>query len=335
MKKIAYLLLLAASLTQAAPNDMLINQRNSVDSGTITRTVAVPSGSANGLLGFNGATVLPVFYTIGQGLQISSGVLSSTATTGPQGPKGDQGIQGVPGPAGATGAVGAKGDQGAQGAIGATGAAGPKGDQGIQGTTGLTGAAGSPGAKGDKGDTGSTGLTGPAGPAGVKGDTGSVGATGSAGVKGDTGNTGPQGPIGLTGATGLTGAQGPIGLTGAAGAKGDTGSAGTQGIQGLTGATGPQGPSGISKRIETYTGTTNATGQVIVTYPTAFSAIPNVQPPPPILPNQVWTITSSTTTGFTAVLSQRNTITLLSVEVLLGAVVPVSGSAVQIVVIER
>lgn len=91
----------------------------------------------------------------------------------------------------------------------------------------------------------------------------------------------------------------------------------------------------IAKRLETYTGTTNASGQIIVTYPVAFAAIPNVQTPPPALASQVWTLTASTTTGFTAVLNQRNVVTLLGLEVLLGAVVPVSGSAAQIVVIER
>lgn len=91
----------------------------------------------------------------------------------------------------------------------------------------------------------------------------------------------------------------------------------------------------IAKRIETYTGTTNASGQVTVTYSSAFSTVPNVQTPPPALANQIWTLTSSTTTGFTAMLSQRNVVTLLGLEVLLGAVVPVSGSAAQIVVIER
>jgi hypothetical protein len=91
----------------------------------------------------------------------------------------------------------------------------------------------------------------------------------------------------------------------------------------------------VAKRIETYTGTTNASGQVTITYPSAFATVPNVQTPPPGLANQVWTLTSSTTTGFTAVLNQRNVVTLLGLEVLLGAVVPVSGSAAQIVVIER
>lgn len=91
----------------------------------------------------------------------------------------------------------------------------------------------------------------------------------------------------------------------------------------------------VAKRIETYTGTTNASGQIVVTYPVAFSQVPNVQPPPTALASQVWTLAASTTTGFTLQLNQRNTVTLLGIEVLLGATVPVVGSAAQIIVIER
>lgn len=281
MKKLIALLSLLPLLAVGAPNDLLISQRNATDTGTLSRTVTVPTGGANGVLGFNGATVLPMFYSVGSGLQLTSGVLSSTVPAGPPGP---QGIQGEAGPAGS------KGDKGDTGNAGS---------QGIQGPQGI------------KGDTGLTGATGPAGA------TGSQGIQGIPGTNGTNGSTGPQGPIGLTGPQGIQGIQGLPGATGAAG------------------ATGPQGPSGISKRLETYTGTTNASGQLIVTYPAAFIQTPNVQTPPPALANQVWTLTASTATGFTAVLSQRNVVTLLGLEVLLGAVVPVSGSAAQIVVIER
>lgn len=90
-----------------------------------------------------------------------------------------------------------------------------------------------------------------------------------------------------------------------------------------------------AKRIETYSGTTNASGQITVTYPTAFPAVPVVQPPAPAAANQVWTTVSSTTTGFTMQLNQRNTVTLLSVEVLLGATVPVSGTAATFLVVAQ
>ena len=296
MKKLIAALLLLPSLCLAAGGDLVLMQRLPDDSNSINRLVTRPAGTNDGVLGYLGSTQRPYFLQLGQGLQLSGGVLSSTVTTGPQGP---QGIQGVKGDTGATGPAGPKGDAGPAGASGPAGPQGLKGDQGVVGS---------------------------AGPAGAKGDAGAVGPQGT---KGDTGSTGPQGDTGAQGVQGLTG---PAGATGAAGAQGLRGLQGIQGIQGLTG---PQGPSGISKRIETYTGTTNASGQIVVTYPTAFSAVPNVQTPPPALANQVWTLTSSTATGFTAALSQRNVTTLLGLEVLLGATVPVANSAAQIVVIER
>lgn len=90
-----------------------------------------------------------------------------------------------------------------------------------------------------------------------------------------------------------------------------------------------------TRRIDAYAGTTNAAGQVVVTYPTAYAAVPVVQPPAPALASQVWTTVSSTTTGFTLQLNQRNTVTLLSTEVLLGATVPVSGSSALFLVVAQ
>lgn len=89
----------------------------------------------------------------------------------------------------------------------------------------------------------------------------------------------------------------------------------------------------VARRIETYTGTTNAQGQVIVVYPTAFAAAPVVQPPAPSAANQVWTTVSSTATGFTMQLNQRNSINLLNADVLLGATVPVVGTVAQFLVV--
>lgn len=90
-----------------------------------------------------------------------------------------------------------------------------------------------------------------------------------------------------------------------------------------------------ARRIEAYAGTTNTQGQITVTYPTAFAAVPLVQPPAPPAANQVWTTVSSTVTGFTLQLNQRNTVTLLSIEVLLGATVPVVGSAATVLVVAQ
>lgn len=89
-----------------------------------------------------------------------------------------------------------------------------------------------------------------------------------------------------------------------------------------------------SKRIETYTGVTDANGLYTVTYPTPFAAVPSVQPEPPLAANQVWVKVTSTVTGFSLRLLQRNVVTLLAVEVLLGATVNVSGGAARVTVIE-
>lgn len=90
-----------------------------------------------------------------------------------------------------------------------------------------------------------------------------------------------------------------------------------------------------ARRIEVYPGTTNAAGQVVVTYPTAYPVVPIVQPPAPATANQVWTTVSSTTTGFTLQLNQRNSINLLNADVLLGATVPVSGSSALFLVVAQ
>lgn len=77
MKRILAALLLIPTLAMGAANDLLINQRNSTDTGTLSRTVTIPGGGANGLFGFSGSTVLPVFYTIGSGLTLTGGVLDA------------------------------------------------------------------------------------------------------------------------------------------------------------------------------------------------------------------------------------------------------------------
>lgn len=80
MKHILTLLLASASLSYGAANDLLIAQRNSTDTGQLTRLVAHPGGSNNGLVAFNGATLLPVCIQIGDGLVWSTGQLSAIAT---------------------------------------------------------------------------------------------------------------------------------------------------------------------------------------------------------------------------------------------------------------
>lgn len=89
------------------------------------------------------------------------------------------------------------------------------------------------------------------------------------------------------------------------------------------------------KRIETYTGTTNASGLYSVTYTTAFSSKPKV-----IVTyegsnnkNNVF-VSSSTTTGFTITATQYNAINALGIEVLAGAPTALTGATVNVIVIE-
>lgn len=91
-----------------------------------------------------------------------------------------------------------------------------------------------------------------------------------------------------------------------------------------------------AKRIETYTGTTDGSGNYTVTYGTAFSTVPDVQPQLQAgTTSQVVRITSSTTTGFTVNVTNRASVTLLSIEVLLAATTPVSGASVGVLVTSR
>ncbi|ROM29266.1 hypothetical protein BK645_09865 [Pseudomonas protegens] len=75
MKHLIAVLLLLPLLAFGAANDIVTSQRNSTDTSSIPRTVTKPPGAQDGLMGFNGSTVLPVHWTIGQGLTISAGAL--------------------------------------------------------------------------------------------------------------------------------------------------------------------------------------------------------------------------------------------------------------------
>lgn len=89
----------------------------------------------------------------------------------------------------------------------------------------------------------------------------------------------------------------------------------------------------LAKRIETYAGVTDANGLYTVTYPTAFPSVPSVQPQPPTAPNQVWVVVSSTANGFSLRLTQRASVTLLSIEVLLAATTNVVAAPAQVLVV--
>lgn len=78
MKRIlTAILALLPTLTLAAGGDLFINQRNTDNTATLTRSVTKPAGTADGVFGFNGVTQLPVFLTMGPGLTLSGGVLDA------------------------------------------------------------------------------------------------------------------------------------------------------------------------------------------------------------------------------------------------------------------
>lgn len=97
--------------------------------------------------------------------------------------------------------------------------------------------------------------------------------TGSKGPKGDTGVQGPQG---VPGPKGDIGALGPQGIPGVQGLKGLDGATGPQGPKGDTGSQGPKGDAGTPKRVERFSGTTNASGVASITFSPAFTSIPDV-----------------------------------------------------------
>lgn len=90
------------------------------------------------------------------------------------------------------------------------------------------------------------------------------------------------------------------------------------------------------RKVETFTGVTNASGNFTVTYSVPYTNVPDVQPQLAAgTPSQVARITSSTTTGFTVQVTNRASVTLLAVEVLLAATTPVVGAAINVLVTSR
>jgi len=89
----------------------------------------------------------------------------------------------------------------------------------------------------------------------------------------------------------------------------------------------------IDKRIETFTGNTDANGLITVTYSPAYPSVPSVQPGPPPSSDMSWVLVSSTTTGFSIRLVQRSVLTVLSLQVLAGTVTNVASSPAQVLVV--
>lgn len=87
---------------------------------------------------------------------------------------------------------------------------------------------------------------------------------------------------------------------------------------------------------ETYLGNTDASGNYTVTYSTAYSSIPDVQPQLQAgTASQVVRITSSTTGAFTVNVTNRASVNIAGIEVLLAATTPVSGASVSVLVTSR
>lgn len=88
-----------------------------------------------------------------------------------------------------------------------------------------------------------------------------------------------------------------------------------------------------NKRTETYSGTTDASGNWTVVFPIAFPSTPNIQP---VLVNPsnaaVFTLTASSASGFTVNVGIRASLTVLGISLLSFAVTPVSGQAVNALV---
>jgi len=90
------------------------------------------------------------------------------------------------------------------------------------------------------------------------------------------------------------------------------------------------------KRQETYSGTTNSSGNYTVTFSTSYPVAPNIQANA-ISNNPLYrtTITNITTTGFTVNVSIQNTAVISLVSVLLPGVTAVNGASVDVLITEK
>lgn len=302
MTRILAALLLLPALALGAGNDLLINQRNPSDTATLTRGVAPPDGGGtSGILGYAGSSNLPVFFRIGAGLALSSGSLVAL-------PQAWADITGKP-------------------TLAPVATSGSYLDLSNRPTI--------PAAQVQTDWNAVSGLgvllnkptLAPIATAGTYASLTGIPSSFTPAAHTQTWSTITATPTTLAG-YGITDAATASQLA----AKFNTPTGTTaQYVRG----DGSLATLPAAKRIETYSGTTDASGRITVTYGTAYPAVPVVQPPAPAAANQVWTTVASTTTGFTLQLNQRNTVTLLSVEVLLGATVPVTGTTATVLVVAQ
>lgn len=90
------------------------------------------------------------------------------------------------------------------------------------------------------------------------------------------------------------------------------------------------------RKTETFLGTTDASGNLTITFANTYTTPPDVQPQ--VIGgtfNQMVRVVSVTNTGCVVQAAQRNLVTLLSVEVLLGATVNLVGASVSVQITAR
>lgn len=92
----------------------------------------------------------------------------------------------------------------------------------------------------------------------------------------------------------------------------------------------------LSKRVETYSGTTNASGDYSVVFTTPYAATPHVNPvcyPDADSTTRV-RVTAASNTGFTVKTEKNNTVTVLSLDVLALGTANVPSTPVRVLVVE-
>lgn len=341
MKKLLLSLLILPLLAIGGPNDMVVNQRNPTDTGQLTKLMLVPTTGSSGIWGYNVTTRTPTFYTPGAGLTLTGTVLDVAAQSWAS-------ITGKPSfsPVATSGLYS---DLTGSPVLSVVATTGDYAD--------LTGKPTIPDAQVNADWLSSSGVSqilnkpslATVATSGAYADLTGKPTIPSAQVNTDW-NAGSgvaqllNKPTTLAG-YGITDGVTQTALTSALSSYATT-SALTSGL--ATKFNQPAGTTAqyirgdgslaalpVARRIETYNGTTNASGQITVTYPTAYPSTPSVQPPAPAQSNQVWTTVISTASGFTLQLNQRNTVNLLAVEVMLAATVPVNGVSATILVVSQ
>lgn len=90
------------------------------------------------------------------------------------------------------------------------------------------------------------------------------------------------------------------------------------------------------RRIETYMGITNSNGEFAITYASPFHVTPDIQPQTQAgNANQAFLIVSTTATGFTVKLVQRDSANISSSDVLLASFTPVASASISVLVTAR